>query len=116
MVESRELFYHYQIFIPPQNVNIDDLLDKIKLKSNNTIHLQLIDPIHIVSKKQISIAIYHTLKAFEQKRNIARDPATEFLLRISAKRQISIALKLCGIKETSKYIGQSNERQSQRPR
>ena len=104
MAHSRKVLYHYQAFFSHQDLNIDKLIEIARANQNTNVHLQLIDPTLIVSKKQIMIAIYHTLKAFENKRNTARTEATEFLLRISGKNQISSALELFGIKEESKSI------------
>ncbi len=104
MHDEEQIHFHYQAFSTPQNLDIDDLLEKLKSKQNHKIQLQLIDPTLIVSEKHILISIYHTQKAFEQNRNIARDQATELLLRVSGKKQISNALESYGIKATSKLI------------
>lgn len=103
-MDNEKQFHHYQAFLTFRNMDIDSLLAKTRQKQNKQVHLQLLDPTLIVSRKQIEIAIYHALKAFDQNRNIARDQATEFLIRIAAKKQISSALELFGIKENSDYI------------
>ncbi|MCE7742112.1 MAG: hypothetical protein GOP50_06605 [Candidatus Heimdallarchaeota archaeon] len=104
MHNEEEINFHYQVFFTPKDMNLDEFLEKLKLKQNKKVRLQLIDPTLIVSEKHLLISIYHTLKAFEQNKNIARDQATEFLLRVSGKKQISNALELFGIKVTCNVI------------
>ncbi|MHA1200761.1 MAG: KEOPS complex subunit Cgi121, partial [Candidatus Heimdallarchaeaceae archaeon] len=104
MHNEEAISFHYQAFFSPKDMNIDEFLENLKLKQNEKVQLQLIDPTSIVSEKHLLISIYHTLRAFEQNRNIARDQATEFLLRVSGKKQISSALELFGIKLTSNII------------
>jgi len=96
--------FHYQAFFSLPNTNIDEYLQKIRLRNHKHVNLQLVDPSFIVSRKHIEIAIYHTQKNFKQGNNIAKDKSTEFLLRISGKKQISSALELFGIKENSKIV------------
>ena len=102
MIKEGEYHYYYQAFYTPKNMNVEEVLEKLKSEQNEKLHLQIINPTFIVSERHISISVYHTLKAFTNKRNIARDPAAEFLLRVSGNRQIDNALKLFGIKKTCK--------------
>ena len=104
MHNEEQYNFHYQIFSPPHPIDVDDYLEKIKLRQNKEIHLQIINPKFIVSEKQVLVSIYHTFKAFKQNRNKARDIATEFLLRISGQKQISNALEIYGITETSEMV------------
>ncbi len=104
MNNEEQYNFHYQTFYPSHPIDVDNYLKKIKLKQNKEIHLQIINPKFIVSEKQILVSIYHTLKAFKQNRNKARDIGTEFLLRISGQKQISSALEIYGINETSEMV------------
>ncbi|TFG10176.1 hypothetical protein EU534_01305 [Candidatus Heimdallarchaeota archaeon] len=104
MVNEDDINFHYQAFFPSPNFIVDDYLQKIRLNQWPNVHLQLVDPSLIISKRHIQIALYHTQKNFKQGNNIARDHSTEFLLRISGKKQISSALELFGVKGNSKII------------
>ena len=104
MANEDEISFHYQSFFSSQEVNVDDYLQKIRLNQYSNVHLQLVDPSLIISKRHIQIAIYHTQKNFKHGQNIARDQSTEFVLRISGKKQISSALELFGVKGNTKII------------
>ena len=104
MKEGKELSLNYRIYLAPSDYNIEELVGYIKSKKTAPTILQIIDPKWIVSDRQLKVAVYHTIKAFEIKRNIARDKATEFLIRLSGKRQIINAVKLFGIKKESSHL------------
>jgi tRNA threonylcarbamoyladenosine modification (KEOPS) complex Cgi121 subunit len=104
MKKGNEFFLTYKIYDAPSNYSIEELIEKIKLKDTSPTILQIIDPKWIVSEKQLKIAVYHTMKAFETKRNIARDKATEFLIRLSGRRQIVNAVELFGIRKESSHL------------
>ncbi|MHA2358578.1 MAG: KEOPS complex subunit Cgi121 [Candidatus Heimdallarchaeaceae archaeon] len=101
MIEDRKEVFFYRIFALPSNVDIDSLLKTLKTHQNKEIILQIFNPEFIVSNKQIQAAIYATNKVFDSGRNIAREKANEFLLRLSGKRQITSALDILGISERS---------------
>jgi len=103
MKKEKEISLSYRIFSPPSEFNLEELVEKIKSTNSSSI-IQIIDPRWVVSNRQLKVAVYHTLKAFETKRNIARDVATEFLIRLSGKRQISSAVELFGINKESLYF------------
>ena len=104
MKEGNELFLTYKIYDAPTDYNIEELVENIKSKDTTPTILQIIDPKWVVSEKQLKVAVYHTMKAFETSRNIARDKATEFLIRLSGKRQIINAVELYGIKKESSHL------------
>lgn len=104
MLDENKINFHYQAFSSPKNMNIDLYLQKLKSVQESSTYLQILDPTLIISERHLQIAIYHTLKSFEQKRNIARDKTTELLLRISGKNQISDAIRLYGVKPSTSII------------
>ena len=92
--------YQYSVFSTSQPFNSKTVIELIKKQKKDNVHLQILDPTFIVSEKQIIAALYHTKKAFQRENNIARDFTTEFLLRLSGKRQISNAINFLGIKDS----------------
>lgn len=92
--------YQYSVFSTSQPFNSGTVIELIKRQKKDNVHLQILDPTFIVSEKQIIAALYHTKKAFQRENNIARDFTTEFLLRLSGKRQISNAINFLGIKDS----------------
>ncbi len=104
MKEGNEVFLVFRIYEAPSDYNVEELVENIKSKKTIPSILQIIDPKWIVSEKQLKVAVYHTMKAFETKRNIARDKATEFLIRLSGRRQIINAVELFGIKKESSHL------------
>ncbi|NPD88566.1 MAG: hypothetical protein HGN29_07570 [Asgard group archaeon] len=104
MINSGEKDFCFRIFRNSTSLDIDLLLEFLRERSSNKVILQILDPNLLISVKQLQSAVYHTEKSFESKRNIARTRANEFLIRLAGKRQISNALKLLGIKESSQYL------------
>jgi len=92
--------YQYSVFSTSQPFNSETVVEIFKSQKKDNVHLQILDPTFIVSEKQIIAALYHTKKAFQRENNIARDFTTEFLLRLSGKRQISNAINFLGIKDS----------------
>ncbi|MCD6127027.1 MAG: hypothetical protein J7J21_01415 [Methanomicrobia archaeon] len=64
----------------------------------------LFDPDYIIDEEHVIFAYIHMKKAFEKKRNIAKDPRIEFLLRLSGETQISKAMEI-GVKDNMKRLG-----------
>ncbi len=87
----------YKICRKSLRLSADDLFEIVRENQNDYISIQVIDPTWIVSKKHLQAAVYHTLKAFKNGRNIARGSETELLLRLSGFRQIKNAVKAFGI-------------------
>ena len=96
--------FSFRIFKKSASLEIDLLFDFLKERSTAETVLQVLDPTLIISVKQLQSAIYHTEKSFKNKRNIARTKGNELLIRLAGKRQISNALKLFGIKDSSQYL------------
>jgi len=96
--------YQYSVFSTSQPFNSETVIELIRRQKKDNVHLQTLDPTFIVSEKQIIAALYHTKKAFQRENNIARDFTTEFLLRLSGKRQISNAINFLGIKDSCSNI------------
>ena len=97
MDNPRDATYSYKICRNSLRVSVDNLFEFIKENQNDTTSIQVIDPTWIVSKKHLQAAVYHTLKAFKNGRNIARGSETELLIRLSGFRQIKNAIKAFGI-------------------
>ena len=97
MDNPSDAIYSYKICRKSTKASADDLFELIKENQNDTTSIQVIDPKWIVSKKHLQAAVYHTLKAFRNGRNIARGSETELLIRLSGFRQIKNAIKAFGI-------------------
>ena len=104
MSEDRKDEFFYRIFTLPKDVDIDLIISALKSHNRKKVTLQILNPDFIVSNRHIHAAIYSANKAIETGRNIARERANEFLLRLSGKRQITSALDIFGISEKSKHI------------
>ncbi len=94
----------YKICRKTPKLSANDLFELIKENQSNTISIQVIDPTWIVSKKHLQAAVYHTLKAFKNRRNIARRSETELLIRLSGFRQIKNAVKVFGINDQTNTL------------
>ncbi len=79
------------------------LVEHIKRSNEDSFSLQLIEANHLVSTTQVESAVFHTLRAFKRKKNITRDCGTEFLLRVSGKKQIGTALDSFGVTNTTTH-------------
>jgi tRNA threonylcarbamoyladenosine modification (KEOPS) complex Cgi121 subunit len=96
--------YYFRIFSNSKSLDIDAILDFLAKRESSQITVQIIDPTFIVSERQLQSAIYHVEKSFENKRNIARNKGSEFIIRLTGKRQISSALKQIGIQKNGQYL------------
>ncbi len=104
MDKPSDVTYSYKICRKSPRLSIDNLFELIKENQNNSISIQVIDPTWIVSKKHLQAAVYHTLKAFKNGRNIARGSETELLIRLSGFRQIKKAVKAFGINDQTNTL------------
>ena len=96
--------FYFKIFTNSTSLEINLLLDTLRERDATKTTIQVLDPTYIISRIHLQSAIYHTEKSFENKRNIARNKANEFLIRLSGKRQITNALKFFGLKDSSQYL------------
>jgi len=64
----------------------------------------IFDPDYVIDEEHVIFAYINMKNAFKKKKNIAKDPKIEFLVRLSGETQISKAMKL-GIKDNMKRIG-----------
>jgi len=104
MTEEKNFFFS---FFKNEFNSADEALDWLeKVRSVAKVgFIQLLNPSYIVSKKQLEAAVYHTIRAFEEKRNIARDKKTELIVRIAGVNQIKNAFEHFGVIENIKeYI------------
>lgn len=104
MDDPSEVTYSYKICRKSSKLSNDTLFEFIKKNQNDTISIQVIDPTWIVSKEHLQAAVYHTLKAFKNERNIARGSETELLIRLSGFRQIKKAVKAFGINDLTNTL------------
>jgi len=88
----------YDIYVFTISGDIISLLNSMD-KLNNGLKqiVQIIKCNSLISIRQLIISTYHTLKAFKRKRNIARRPYLELLLRLSGQKQIKDALNTLGV-------------------
>ena len=96
--------FSYKICRKSPRVSADNLFELLQNNRDDAVSIQVIDPTWIVSKKHLQAAVYHTLKAFKNGRNIARGSETELLIRLSGFRQIKKAVKVFGINNQTKTL------------
>lgn len=104
MDNPSEVTYSYKICRKSPRLSADSLFELIKENKNDAISIQVINPIWIVSKKHLQVAVYHTLKALKNGRNIARRSETELLIRLSGLRQIKKAVEAFGINDQTSTL------------
>lgn len=106
MTKRLEDFDSYIAITGFRNVKIKDtnrFLKDVKKDVEET-HVQLFDAKLIASHWHLYFAALNALKAFEKKLNISSSLAFEALLYASAQRQIRKAVKMIGIKPSSKQV------------
>ncbi|MHA1399411.1 MAG: KEOPS complex subunit Cgi121 [Candidatus Heimdallarchaeaceae archaeon] len=100
-----EFSFDFFIFNIHSSFTPSNILKELKGRNNNSkTIIQALDPKYIVSERHLQVGVYHTLKAFQKKRNIAREMGTELILRLAGKRQISKALKIFGLSNNTEKI------------
>lgn len=99
MDDPSRIVFSYRICENSHKSSIADLLNSIKSYQSDNISIQIINPEWIISREHIQVAIYHTLKAFKNGSNFAREKETELLVRLSGLNQIKNAVKSFGINE-----------------
>ncbi len=74
--------------------------------------IQLLDSDYICGESHLNQAIAHAIKSFQRNENFANDKGLEICVRLSAQKQINVALDKLGIKNngniTVVYINTSN--------
>src|SRR3990172_8472819 len=70
---------------------------------------QVVNESIVLGEKHIIHSVYQALKAFRSGKGLAHYEGMEFLLRISAERQITKAVKLCEPKKRSVFISWSDK-------
>ena len=81
------------------NLELDDIFNLIEIiqKQHEGVMLQFFNRKLILNYNHIFYACYHTLKTFRHKKNISNKMGIEFLLYLSADRQIKRTLENYGI-------------------
>lgn len=64
----------------------------------------IFNPEYVISMEQVKFAAKITFISIKKGQNIAKNPAIEFLVRLSGKKQISKALEF-GLKKLKTYAG-----------
>ncbi|MBY9005810.1 MAG: hypothetical protein KGD63_03545 [Candidatus Lokiarchaeota archaeon] len=90
-----------RIHLEKKGLTLNDLFQIIKELQNkyqNSI-IQFFNDFYVLDEKQIFNSIYYTQKAYIRKRLISNNQNIEFLLYLSAKRQIKVCIDSFGISE-----------------
>lgn len=90
-----------RIHLEKKGLTLNDLFQIIKELQNkyqNSI-IQFFNDFYVLDEKQIFNSIYYTKKAYIRKRLISNNQNIEFLLYLSAKRQIKVCIDSFGISE-----------------
>jgi len=99
-IRTIESIENFDIQIAGFNCHITDFQEIMKdlRKFNSKCTIQLMDAEGIAGKSHAINATIHAIKAFSRKENISKDLGLEICVRASGQRQISIALKMLGLK------------------
>ncbi|MHA1805765.1 MAG: KEOPS complex subunit Cgi121 [Promethearchaeota archaeon] len=101
-IEDLDLLYFVglcQLDLQKSNLDLDSafkVIDSIQ-KKNNQVVIQLFNDEYILNEDHVYSAIYFVQKAFANNTNISQSKNIEFLLYLSANRQIINALKYFGV-------------------
>ncbi len=90
-----------KINLNQDNLTIDSLFQIIEILQNkykNSI-IQFFNDFYVLNENHIFKSIYFVQKAFKKKECISNKQSIEFLLYLSTKRQIKIAIESFGIKD-----------------
>ncbi|MBM4240256.1 MAG: hypothetical protein FJ150_01025 [Euryarchaeota archaeon] len=81
--------------------DLGNLMGQIKKisQSHPGCTIQLLNAEGVAGREHVLHAAIHALKAFERRKNIAKDLGIEICVRTSAQRQISKALDILGVRE-----------------
>lgn len=82
------------------NLSAEELLGKISKMEG----VQVFDADAIAGPNHVRLALFHSLMAFETKRNISKRMGIELLLRAACTRQIKIAIETVGVKDPGKVV------------
>jgi len=87
------------IELKEQKPSLDQLFDNLEELQNKYLNaiIQFFNPQYLVDDNHLFYATYFTLKAFKYEQNISQKPSIEFLLYLSANRQIKKAIDSFGI-------------------
>ena len=103
---QKKIFSDYDITVRTYEDNhiksIPDFLKKIDniTRGNDDSIIQLLDSDYLCGVKHLNQAIAQAIKAFNEGQNFANDRGLEICVRASTQKQISVAIKLLGIKNT----------------
>ena len=103
---QKKIFSGYDITVRTYEDNhiksIPDFLKKIDniTRGNDDSIIQLLDSDYLCGVKHLNQAIAQAIKAFNEGQNFANDRGLEICVRASTQKQISVAIKLLGIKNT----------------
>jgi len=99
-IRTVENIENFNIQVAGFNSHITDFQEIMNdlSKSNFKCTIQLMDAEGIAGKSHAIHATIHAIKAFSRKENISKDLGLEICVRTSGQRQISLALKMLGLK------------------
>ncbi|MFW9925056.1 MAG: KEOPS complex subunit Cgi121 [Candidatus Thorarchaeota archaeon] len=92
---------------PLSNSNLKKIiveLNALENKEYKNCHFLLLDARAVAGINHLKACIHYGLQAFKQKNNLAKTINAEILVYLSGYRQISRAIELVGLNDTSKEI------------
>ena len=85
--------------------NVGELISRIQyISKTRLLTIQAFNPESILSENHVIFSVRHALKAFSEKKNIAKSIETEILLRVAATRRIEEAIIRVGVKNPKNVI------------
>lgn len=91
------------------NLEIEDMLSKLKEINTKTKFIQLFDTNSIINKEHLLCSYINAVTSFKEKQNSSKILSIEMLLFAAMTRQINLAISLAGGKNKSNFILFSND-------
>jgi KEOPS complex subunit Cgi121 len=94
------IFYSFRVC---ESLKADSLLERLRNVSTD-LDVQMVDLDKVAGMKHLYFAVLNAVHAFERGTNISRSLAMEFLLYVSAQKQISEAIKVMGVGQQTRNV------------
>jgi KEOPS complex subunit Cgi121 len=98
--EKYFIFYSFHIC---ESLDADSLLERLREVSTD-LDVQMVDLDKVAGMKHLYFALLNAVHAFQRRTNISRSLAMEFLLYMSAQKQISEAIKMMGVSQKTRNV------------
>ncbi len=94
--DEYDKYFTFYAFHVCEALKADSLLERLREDSTD-LDVQMVDLDKVAGTKHLYFAVLNAVHAFKRGTNISRSLAMEFLLYVSAQKQISEAIKVMGV-------------------